>query len=128
MPASDALPGSVVDALHRRRSVRAFTDAPVDPEALKAVFAAAQRAPSGGNLQPWQATLVTGEPWDRVKTAVAARIAMGREGYQPEYDIYPKGLTDPWESRRFGVGEALYASLGIHPEMWKLNITKITLI
>ena len=45
--------------------------------------------------------------------AVAARIAMGREGYQPEYDIYPKGLTDPWESRRFGVGEALYASLGI---------------
>ena len=116
MPASDALPGSVVDALHRRRSVRAFTDAPVDPAVLKAVFTAAQRAPSGGNLQPWQATLVTGEPWDRVKTAVAARIAMGREGYQPEYDIYPKGLTDPWESRRFGVGEALYASLGIPRE------------
>lgn len=116
MPASDALPDSVVDALHRRRSVRAFTDAPVDPEVLKAVFAAAQRAPSGGNLQPWQATLVTGEPWNRVKTAVAARIAMGREGYQPEYDIYPKGLTDPWESRRFGVGEALYASLGIPRE------------
>jgi hypothetical protein len=47
-----------------------------------------------------------------MKDAVAARIAMGREGRQAEYDIYP-GLTDPWESRRFGVGEALYASLGI---------------
>ena len=116
MPASDALPGSVADALHRRRSVRAFTDAPVDPAVLKAVFTAAQRAPSGGNLQPWQATLVTGGPWDRVKTAVAARIAMGRGGQQAEYDIYPKGLTDPWESRRFGVGEALYASLGIPRE------------
>ncbi|MCW0197245.1 nitroreductase [Sphingopyxis sp.] len=116
MPATDTLSPSVTEALHRRRSVRAFTDAPVDPDVLKAVFAAAQRAPSGGNLQPWQVTLVTGEPWERVKTAVAARIAMGREGYQPEYDIYPKGLTDPWESRRFGVGEALYASLGIPRE------------
>jgi nitroreductase len=116
MPATDTLSPSVTEALHRRRSVRAFTGAPVDPDVLKAVFAAAQRAPSGGNLQPWQVTLVTGEPWERVKAAVAVRIAMGRDGYQPEYDIYPKGLTDPWESRRFGVGEALYASLGIPRE------------
>ncbi|MGV7122711.1 nitroreductase [Sphingopyxis sp. 550A] len=116
MPATDTLSPSVTEALHRRRSVRAFTDAPVDPDVLKAVFAAAQRAPSGGNLQPWQVTLVTGEPWERVKSAVAARIAMGREGQQAEYDIYPRGLTDPWESRRFGVGEALYASLGIPRE------------
>lgn len=116
MPATDTLSLSVTEALHRRRSVRAFTDAPVDPDVLKAVFAAAQRAPSGGNLQPWQVTLVTGDPWERVKSAVAARIAMGREGQQAEYDIYPKGLTDPWESRRFGVGEALYASLCIPRE------------
>ncbi|MGV1685088.1 nitroreductase [Sphingopyxis sp. NJF-3] len=113
MPATDTPSLSVTESLHRRRSVRAFTDEPVDPAVLEAVFAAAQRAPSGGNLQPWQATLVTGAPWQAVKDAVAARIAMGREGYQAEYDIYPRGLTDPWESRRFGVGEALYASLGI---------------
>jgi nitroreductase len=114
MPANEAV--SVTEALHRRRSVRAFSDKPVDPAVLEAVFAAAQRAPSGGNLQPWQAVVLTGAPWQRVKDAVAARIALGREGYQPEYDIYPKGLTDPWESRRFGVGEALYASLGIPRE------------
>lgn len=116
MPANDMPSHSVAEALHRRRSVRAFTRAPVDPAILKAIFAAAQRAPSGGNLQPWQVTVVTGEPWERVKDAVAARIALGREGYQPEYDIYPKGLTEPWEKRRFGVGEALYASLGIPRE------------
>ena len=28
----------------------------------------------------------------------------------------PKGLTDPWETRRFGVGEGLYAALGIPRE------------
>src|SRR3546814_8974622 len=41
---------------------------------------------------------------------------MGREGQQAEYDIYPRGLTEPWDARRFGVGEALYASLGIPRE------------
>ena len=114
MPANDAL--SVAEALHRRRSVRAFSDRPVDRAVLARIFADAQRAPSGGNLQPWQVTVVTGARWERVKAAVAARIAMGRDGQQPEYDIYPRGLTDPWESRRFGVGEALYASLGIPRE------------
>ncbi|WP_184101276.1 nitroreductase [Sphingopyxis panaciterrulae] len=117
MPVTDTLPlSSLADALHRRRSVRAFTDRPVDPALLADVFATAQRAPSGGNLQPWQATVLTGEPWQAMKDAVAARIAMGREGQQAEYDIYPRGLTEPWDARRFGVGEALYASLGIPRE------------
>jgi len=119
MPASETFPAvapTVTEALYRRRSVRAFAGRSVDPALLGTIFAAAQRAPSGGNLQPWQATVVTGDAWRRVKDAVAARIAMGREGYQPEYDIYPKGLTEPWEARRFGVGEALYASLGIPRE------------
>ncbi|PZQ23374.1 MAG: nitroreductase family protein [Sphingopyxis macrogoltabida] len=116
MPPTDTPSLSIADALHRRRSVRAFTDRAVDAAVLERVFAAAQRAPSGGNLQPWQVTVLTGAPWQAVKDAVAARIAMGRDGYQPEYDIYPKGLTDPWESRRFGIGEALYASLGIARE------------
>ena len=114
MPATDI---SVANALQSRRSIRKFTDRAVDPVVLKTIFAAAQRAPSGGNLQPWQATVLTGEPWQAVKAAVAARLAMGREGYQPEYDIYPKELTDPWEARRFGVGEGLYAALGIPREV-----------
>src|SRR3546814_4327975 len=117
MPATDTrLSSPVVDALRQCRSVRAFTDRPVDSALLAEVFAAAQRAPSGGNLQPWQATILTGEPWQAMQDAVAARIAMGREGRQMEYDIYPPALTEPWDSRRFGVGEALYASLGIPRE------------
>ena len=67
MPANDAL--SVAEALHRRRSVRAFSDRPIDRAVLARVFADAQRAPSGGNLQPWQVTVVTGERWERVKAS-----------------------------------------------------------
>ncbi|PKP68759.1 MAG: nitroreductase family protein, partial [Alphaproteobacteria bacterium HGW-Alphaproteobacteria-5] len=82
MPANEM--SVLTDLLHRRRSVRAFTDRPVDPARLRAILAAAQRAPSGGNVQPWQATVLTGAPWQAVQDAVAARIAMGREGYEPE--------------------------------------------
>ena len=122
MPATDIAMLSVTDALHKRRSVRAFTPQAVDPALLTQIFAAAQRAPSGGNLQPWQAIVVAGSDWQAVKDAVAARIAMGREGHQPEYDIYPKGLTEPWETRRFGVGEGLYAALGIPREDKKARL------
>src|SRR3546814_18390157 len=55
-------------------------------------------------------------PYTTLFRSVAARIAMGRGGQQPEYDIYPRELTEPWTDRRFGVGEALYASLGIPRE------------
>ena len=116
MPATDTIAVSVTEALNKRRSVRAFTDRPVDPALLRNILTAAQRAPSGGNLQPWEAVVLAGDDWQAIKDAVAARIAMGRDGYQPEYDIYPKGLTEPWEARRFGVGEGLYAALGIPRE------------
>ena len=114
MPANDMT--VLTELLHRRRSIRAFTDRPVDPALLRGILTAAQRAPSGGNVQPWQAVVLTGAPWQAVKDAVAARIAMGREGQEPEYDIYPPDLTEPWKARRYGVGEALYASLGIARE------------
>ena len=41
MPVTDI---NVTQALHQRRSVRAFTDRAVDPALLKEIFAAAQRA------------------------------------------------------------------------------------
>jgi nitroreductase len=107
---------TVADALHARRSVRAFRPDPVDTAVLRAALTAAQRAPSGGNLQPWRAIVVTGEPWERLKAAVAEKMALGAAGQEMEYPIYPETLPEPWKSRRYGVGEALYAAIGIPRE------------
>ena len=41
------------EAVDSRRAVRAFSDEPVSKEVLERVLAAATRAPSSGNLQPW---------------------------------------------------------------------------
>ena len=118
---------NVTEAVQSRRSVRAFTDQPVDREVLTRVLEKAQRAPSGGNVQPWNAVVRTGAPMQALFDRVALEFPKGRAAMQPEYDIYPKGLDGAYEERRFGVGEDMYASLGISREdkakrlMWFAN-------
>jgi nitroreductase len=43
----------VLEAIFTRRSVRAFTNQPLEAEALRQVLQAGMAAPSGGNLQAW---------------------------------------------------------------------------
>jgi nitroreductase len=107
---------NVSEAVQSRRSVRAFTDQPVDRETLIRVLEKAQRSPSGGNVQPWNAIMLTGEPMQALFDRVAQEFPKGRAALKPEYDIYPKGLDGVYEERRFGVGEDMYASLGITRE------------
>ncbi len=41
------------EQMHRRRSVRAFSDEPVAPEVIRNLVRAASTAPSGAHRQPW---------------------------------------------------------------------------
>ena len=107
---------NVSEAVETRRSVRQFTDQPVDRTVLERVLARAQRAPSGGNTQPWNAVVLTGEPMHKLFAKVAEQFPKGREAHKPEYHIYPPELDGAYEDRRFGVGEALYAALEIPRE------------
>ena len=104
------------ESVATRRSIRAFTDQPVDRAVLTCVLQQAQRAPSGGNVQPWNAVMLTGEPMQRLFARVAEAFPKGRAALQPEYKIYPPELEGAYEARRFGVGEDMYAALGIARE------------
>jgi len=107
---------NVSEAVATRRSVRAFLPDAVSREQIEDVLAKAQRAPSGGNVQPWNATVLTGEPLTRLYSAVAEAIPKGRAAHAPEYDIYPRGLAGAYEERRVGIGETMYASMAITRE------------
>lgn len=110
---------NVRDALDSRRSVRDFLPTPVPGEVIRRVLAAASRAPSGGNLQPWHIDVVAGSRLDKLKALMQRRlaaVAAGDMAEQPEYSIYPKDLVAPYRNYRFKVGEDMYARLGIPRE------------
>jgi nitroreductase len=108
-PAVVILPGmDVTEAVNKRKSVRAFLPDPVDDGTIRELLTAASRAPSGGNVQPWRIYVVNGDSMARFR-----EFLQGREIETPTYDIYPKGLTEPYRTSRFELGEAMYATIGI---------------
>lgn len=117
----------VADALKARITTRAFLDRPVTEEQVRDILGAARRAPSGGNLQPWRVHVVMGAARERLIETVKKAIAENPTGDESEFNVYPPKLAEPWRTRRFEVGEAMYALLGIPREdkparlHWLLN-------
>ena len=107
---------NVSDALATRKSVRAFLDRPVPRATIEDILRRAARAPSGGNLQPWKVHALLGPARDELVRRAKARMAEHPRGGVPEYHIYPPALTEPYRTRRFAVGEAMYATIGIPRE------------
>jgi nitroreductase len=103
----------VYDAVDSRRAVRAFSAEPVPKPVLERVLTAAARAPSSGNLQPWQVYVVTGEPLADLKRRATARALAGDPGDEREYPMYPADLVPPYLDRFSAAAAQRYAALGI---------------
>ena len=107
---------NVSEALATRKSVRAFRPDPVPRAVVEEILRKAARAPSGGNLQPWKVHVVLGAARDELVRRAKARMAVNPRGGVPEYHIYPPELTEPYKTRRFAIGEAMYATMNIPRE------------
>jgi len=108
---------NVTDALKTRISTRAYLDTPVSEELVRDLLTLAHRAPSGGNLQPWRIDVVAGQARQAVIDAVATTQTTHPFGEpELEYAVYPKPLSEPWRTRRFECGEAIYKTLDIPRE------------
>jgi iodotyrosine deiodinase len=73
--------------MRRRRTVRDFSDEPVDRDIIESCLRAASTAPSGANQQPWQFVVVS-DP------AVKKQIREGAEKVETEF--YRKEATKNW--------------------------------
>ncbi len=60
-----------------RRSIRGFRPEPVPKAVIREVIELAMRAPSSLNTQPWNFTVVTGEPLDRIRAGNTERNLAG---------------------------------------------------
>ena len=74
----------VIEAIHSRRSVRAFKPDPVPREVLQSIMEAALQAPSWENTQPWEFAVLGGDVMKNVKEALAA---MGQAGEKPQLEL-----------------------------------------
>ena len=103
----------VLEAIRTRKSIRAFTDQPVNRETIEQLLEVSQRAPSGTNTQPWYVHVCTGAVKDAITEDVLALAARGESKGYEDYDYYPTKWKDMHRDRRRGVGWALYGLLGI---------------
>jgi len=106
----------VSDAVRQRHSVRAFKSDPVTADLLGEILQLAARAPSGGNLQPWQIYALSGEPLGDFKKIIRARFDAGQVE-APEYSVYPPGLWEPLRARRSKAASQRYAVFDALPGM-----------
>jgi len=106
---------SVAEALKTRITVRQFLDTPVPDEVLTDILQNALRSPSGGNLQPWNLHVMTGDKLAAfTKDAVEQTLAAKTE--TPTYEAYPSPLWEPHRSWRYKLGEDMYRLLDIPRE------------
>jgi nitroreductase len=107
---------NVTQAIDSRMSCRAFLNTPVPAATIRTILETAKRAPSGGNLQPWQVYVLAGAPLQEFLDSIRQKMLTQPRGEGAEYDVYPKEITEPYRSRRFKCGEDLYATIKVPRE------------
>jgi nitroreductase len=99
---------NVTEAVTTRRSIRNYLDKPVDLETLTRVMDTARWAASGCNYQPWEASILTGQP---LKDLQAKIIADGPQA--AEYDWAAPGTEDAYKERLNRVSAGMFGAMGI---------------
>lgn len=99
------------DAVHARRSIRAFLPDPVPREKIAKIVDLARWAPSWGNTQPWELVVADGQ---KAKELTDLFEEEGRKGVPPRPDIeMPITFPDVHKKRYMGLGKSLLTFMGI---------------
>jgi len=89
----------VYEFMDKRRSVREYSDEPVDIKVIENIIKAASTAPSGAHKQPWTFCVVS-DPEMKKKIRIAAE--------KEEHENYNGRMSDRWldDLRAFGTNES----------------------
>lgn len=100
---------TVSEAVLSRRAVRSFSDLPVSKKVLHNIMEKARYSPSGCNFQPWEATVLAGEPLNQLFEKMARTPLQN----PVEYVIQPPELPAEYVGRLAENGERQYTAEGI---------------
>jgi len=100
---------TVSEAVLSRRSIRQFRAEPVALETIREVLEKARWAPSGCNFQPWECTVLTGEPLRTLQ-----EILLASPVDDPlEYRCDAPAFHPEYKSRMRELGHCMYQAVGI---------------
>lgn len=100
---------TVTEAVMSRRSIRAFSDKPVPLEILEQVMETARWTPSGCNFQPWEGTILMGEPLRQLQDKMRATPPQDPKEYSwSDPEVLPECVA-----RLHQVGADMYAAMNI---------------
>ena len=111
----------VTTAVNSRKSIRSYTQKSVPNTLIKKLLSKAARSPSGGNLQPWKIFVLNNSS---MKKFLDFQATWANQA-DPQYEIYPQNLTEPYRTSRYELGEQMYALLGISREMKNERIAQV---
>ena len=97
-----------------RRSIRGYKSDPVPKALIKEVLKLAMRSPSSMNTQPWNFTVVTGEPLDLIRAGNTERNLAGVP-HSREFRI-GQPFAGEHRERQVGVAKQLFAAMNIARE------------
>ena len=107
---------NILEAIKKRSSTRAFLEKDVSKAIIESILETARWAPSGTNTQPWNVVVLSGSAKEHLCEKMAAKFTAHEKG-TPDYHYYTAGkLVEPYRTRRFNCGMALYGALGIGRE------------
>lgn len=99
---------NVTEAVITRRSIRAFLDKPVPLDVITRVMDTARWAASGCNYQPWEASIVTGQPLKDLQARITSSPPQ-----QAEYDWAAPGTEEAYKARLNAVSAGMFGAMGI---------------
>ena len=76
----------IIEAIKSRKSIRAYKSDPVPRDILRNILEIAGRAPSAMNTQPWEFTVISGNPLANIARDNAAKLSAG-EMPNPEHHV-----------------------------------------
>ena len=107
----------LLDAIKKRKSVRAFKSDPVPTETIKKILEISCRAPSSVNSQPWEFFVVKGAVLDKLKTVGGENLLQGNKPNPdvplPDPEKGVMGLPGIYKKRQVVLGVTMFKILGI---------------
>ena len=102
----------IIDAIHKRQSIRSFKDREVSQETVREILNISKYAPSGGNTQPWKVYVLNQNIMKELESAILHNLDNGISE-KPNFSIYPQPMSDHLKNRVKECGKLMYGALEI---------------